>query len=171
MIANPETGWWAIVSCIGSNNQFIQEGPLNSPAFDFLPPVPILDLSKNDNVDEAGLGEVIDYTIAFSNTSNLAGTAPSAAANITITDTIPVGMSYVGCAVDAPLTGSCSESGGIVNYEIDQTVVAGASGSVTLSLRVEANATYPIVNNARIDYQDPWFIGSFFDTATESTPE
>ena len=170
-IVNPETGWWAIVSCIGSNNQFIQEGPLNTPAFDFLPPVPILELTKDDNVDEAGLGEVIDYTIAFTNTSDMASTAPSAASNIVITDTIPVGMSYVGCAIDAPLTGMCSESGGTVTYSIDQTVVAGGSGSVTLSLRVESNVVYPILNTARVDYQDPWFIGSFFDTASESTPE
>jgi len=153
VIANPESGWWRIVSCMNPQNQFIQEGQRGAPTFYIQPPTPRVALTKDDTRTTIFPGNTLIYTIGFNNVADPA--APGAAVGLTLTDTLPANTTYVGCAITAPFTGTCARAGGVVTYAIDQTVDAGASGTVTLTLQVDAGAPAgPVANTVGAAYRD-----------------
>ncbi len=111
-IASPEPGWWRIESCIGSNNQFVQEGTTGRDAFFLQPPTPSLSISKSDGTTTVVAGATLTYAIVVSNTAE--GTDAGAALNLVATDTLPPQATFSGCAIQAPATGTCTESAGVV---------------------------------------------------------
>ncbi len=168
IIDNPDAGWWAIVSCLSSNNQLAQDGQEDVPQFNQIPPIPVIELIKDDQVVAAAPGDPLTYSISFENISD-DDLKPGAARNLVLTDTLPADLNYVSCQIDAPYTGTCSETGGVVTFNIDQTVLAGESGSVQLSVTIDPLASFPFTNTVRADYTDSWEVGSYNTTTTETT--
>jgi len=102
-------------------------------------------LFKTDLVTSAVAGQVLTYTLTYSNEGN----AP--ASNVFITDRIPSNVTFLGC------TQPCPTSGGVYTFSLG-TVNASVSSLVTLSVRV--SPTLPaglraITNTARIRTTTP----------------
>jgi uncharacterized repeat protein (TIGR01451 family) len=151
-IASPETGWWAIVSCISSNNQYIEEGQLGVPLFLEQPPTPSLDVTKDDGVTQVRPRDVVTYTIVVTNTST--GATAGAANQVVATDTIPAQTSFVSCQFVTPAAGTCSESGGQVTATLSGWISAGESISIEVTIRVDDDASGQLTNSVSVDYED-----------------
>lgn len=98
------------------------------------PPVvvtsPVLSTVKSSSPasgSSVGLGQTVTYTLALTN----AGTGP--ATNVTVTDAVPAGTTYV--------AGSASNGGSLVSGTVTWTsLTVAAGGSLPLSFRVTVNA-------------------------------
>lgn len=153
VIANPISGWWRIVTCTIQSNQYIQEGQA-SPGFIVQPPTPVMALSKDDGRTIAGPNDTLTYTIAFTNTSNTTAT-PGAATNVVLSDALPPNTNYVSCAVDPRYGGTCAQAAGVVTFNLAQTVSAGASGSVQVTVQVNPNISCTTTTNVvTLTYND-----------------
>ena len=149
-VAANQIGFWRIDTCATPNNQFIQEGSTPRGAFFSLPLGSTV--TKTDGVTTAQFGGYLQYTITFTNNSIPTG---AVAANVVIRDVIPTNTTFDSASVEAPFTGTCSFATGVVTCNVTQSVAAGASGSVLVSVLVNdpaAGAT--VVNNATLDYTD-----------------
>jgi uncharacterized repeat protein (TIGR01451 family) len=82
-------------------------------------------ISKNDLMDPVLAGETILYQIVITNTG------PSAAANVVITDQIPVSTTFTGAS---PL---CTESGGLVTCQLG-SLESGERDSVFVQVEVDS---------------------------------
>ena len=169
-LANPEPGWWRIVTCIDNHNQFIQEGQTGIQAFYQQPPIPRMLVSKDDGQTLVSPGQIVTYTIRFTNTAALplptVLNPPGAANNVTLLDTLPAGMTYLGCGINPVFTGSCTPSGSNINFTINQAVPANpAPGppplpiSGTVFVRAQVNTGPPIplgpfTNTVTLTYTD-----------------
>jgi uncharacterized repeat protein (TIGR01451 family) len=151
-ISNPTPGWWRIVSCINNNNQFIQEGQTNVTSYMSPPPAPNLTLSKTDGVTVAAPGDIITYTLTFTNTGNPI-TSPGAAYNVVLTDTLPPQVSFLNCT--AP-NGTCTHSSGTVVYTRTNQLNYNATDTITITVQVDPSLTSSVTftNTAVLDYQD-----------------
>jgi uncharacterized repeat protein (TIGR01451 family) len=112
-----------------------------------VPAQPNIVLSKTDGVSTAAPGQTLTYTLTFTNTG------PGAAHNIVISDTLPSGVSYQSCSLGS-LVGSCSESGGTVNFTLTNPLAAGASASVTITVQVTTSGPTTLTNTATLNYTD-----------------
>jgi uncharacterized repeat protein (TIGR01451 family) len=151
-IPNPEWGWWRIVTCANPNNQFIQEGRFGVAAYLTQPPTPVMEISKDDGQTVVGPNDVLTYTITFTNTSDTTPN-PGAALNVVLTDTLPTNTTFLGCAVNTP-TGACSESGGLVTFNITDAINAGATGSAWVAVQVDPAASGTVSNSVTLNYED-----------------
>jgi uncharacterized repeat protein (TIGR01451 family) len=106
-ITDPESGWWAIVSCITDHNQFILEGQTHEPLYVAQPPTPQLAVTKDDGVTHVTKGGQTTYTVTVANTS--AGATAGAASAVVVTDALAVGTTFVSCGFVSPAAGTCSE--------------------------------------------------------------
>jgi uncharacterized repeat protein (TIGR01451 family) len=173
LVNNPEPGWWSIESCVSDHNQFIQEGQFNIPSYYAQPPTPRMIIEKDDGLTVVSPNQVVSYTIGFTNTSNVAPPTPpvpGAAANVVLTDVIPSETTFVSCGFNTPLyQGTCSQvSPGVVRFVFgppQSWVNAGASGSLRVTVQVNANAVGPLTNTATLTYQDP--LGNNFPPAVD----
>ena len=163
-IANPEGGWWRIVSCLSAVNQFIQEAQNGVGAYYAEPPTPAMTLAKDDGVAVAPAGGDLTYTVTATNTSSGAGAG--AALAVVITDTIPTNSTFQACAIVAPATGMCSESLGVVTATLNNWINAGASAAVQITVTVDPNASGTITNDASVAFQDA--LGNAFPAMTAS---
>lgn len=153
-------GWWTIEVCTqpanpqnnSAKNQYIVESSAGVLFLD-LPPQPRMTLSKTDGLDVAQRGQTLNYVVTFANTSDQTST-PGAAANVQLTDTIPVGTTYQSCAIDAPYTGTCSFANGVVTYKLNELVAAGAGGTVRVAVTVNNDAPEQLENVAVVNYTD-----------------
>lgn len=116
-----------------------------------------LSVTKTDSPDPVGIGEDLTYTVTVANAAG-----PDAAGGVTLTDTLPAGVSYVSTT---PSQGSCSQSAGTVTCSLGTVAVGGAA---TVSIVVEPNAVGTISNSASATTTttDP---NSGNNTATAST--
>ena len=153
VIAAPATGWWKIVTCIGGNNQYIQEGQTASTAYFTQPPIPAMTVAKDDGLTLVAPGDNVTYTITYTNTSS--GSTAGSANQVVIKDTIPANTTYVSCSIPAA-DGTCNETGGIVTYTLAHHVTPGATGSVQVTVQVKAGVANgnTVVNNVTLDYKD-----------------
>jgi uncharacterized repeat protein (TIGR01451 family) len=106
---------------------------------------PEMRLSKSDRVSGAAAGDVLTYTLRYTN----AGTSP--AAGVVITDLIPAHTIWLTCAP------ACAATGGGYSFDRD-TLNAGSSDSVTLTLQVSPTlpaGVQAITNTARIRTSTP----------------
>ncbi|MFK7955747.1 MAG: LamG-like jellyroll fold domain-containing protein, partial [Lysobacterales bacterium] len=168
IITNPAVGWWGIVSCLTSNNQLAQDAQENVPQFNQIPPIPVLELVKDDGTVVANPGDTLTYNIRFENISD-DDLLPGAARNLQLVDTLPPEVTYVSCAINAPFTGSCSETSGVVTYDITETVLAGEVGTLTLVVTIDPGASFPFTNNIVATYTDSWEIGTYTAEDDETT--
>ncbi len=115
-----------------------------------------LAISKADDVDPAVAGQdTVTYTVTVDNLG------PSDASGVTVTDTLPGGVTLVatnGCAEDAGGVPTCTlgdiPAGGSASYTIEVTVDAAALGTITNEATVSSATDDPEPGN---------------DTATEDT--
>jgi uncharacterized repeat protein (TIGR01451 family) len=163
-IASPEAGWWRIVSCLSSNNQFIQEAQNGVGEFFSQPPTPVLSIGKTDSTTVAPAGGDLTYTVTATNTAS--GATAGAAHAVVITDTIPTNSTYQSCAILAPATGSCTQSLGVVTAGLDDWINAGDSAAVDITVAVDPNATGTVSNDASATYSD--VLGNPFPEVTAS---
>ncbi len=125
-------------------------GDNSSTASTTVNPSANLSITKTDSPDPVNAGGTLTYTITVSNAG------PSTATNVTVTDTLPAGVSYV----SASGTGwTCSQASGVVTCTraslavgtapaITITVTAPASGgSITNTASVTGNETDPNTSN------------------------
>ncbi|MEO8251928.1 MAG: hypothetical protein ABI578_05565 [Chloroflexota bacterium] len=161
-IANPEGGWWRIVSCLSAGNQFIQEGQNGVRAFYSQPPTPVMTLTKDDGTLVAPAGGDLTYTVTASNTSS--GATAGAALAVVITDTIPTNSTFQSCAIVAPATGTCSEALGVVTATLNGWIDAGSSAAAQITVTVDGNASGTITNDASVAFQDA--LGNSFPPVT-----
>lgn len=163
-IANPEGGWWRIVSCLGAVNQFIQEAQNGVGAYYAEPPTPAMSLAKDDGVAVAPAGGDLTYAVTATNTSSGAGAG--AALAVVISDTIPTNSTFVSCAIVAPATGTCGESLGVVTATLDDWINAGDSATVQITVTVDPAAIGIITNDASVAFEDA--LGNPFPAVTAS---
>jgi uncharacterized repeat protein (TIGR01451 family) len=119
---------------------------------------PRLNLGKDDGKTVVTQTEQLDYIISFNNVSNNPPPdppTPGIATAIVLRDNIPPNTTYLDCAVNAPLSGSCSFGGGVVTFQIDGTLAPGEGGSVRVSVRVNEDAPAgDIANSVTLEYKD-----------------
>jgi uncharacterized repeat protein (TIGR01451 family) len=153
-IPSPESGWWRVVTCISSQNQFIQEGEAGRAAYYVQPPTPALTIAKSDGVATAAPGQTLTYSIDLDNTAS--GATAGAANNVVVNDILPAGVTYQACGSPVPAQGTwvCSESGGTVTFTQNGWIDAGANARLTVTVTVAPTATGSIVNNVTADYTD-----------------
>jgi uncharacterized repeat protein (TIGR01451 family) len=97
-----------------------------------------LSITKSDSPDPVGVGQNLTYTLAVANAG------PSDARNVSVTDTLPGGVSFVSAT---PSQGSCSQASGVVTCSLG-TVADGATPSVTVVVTPGSNGT--ISNTASV---------------------
>lgn len=126
---------------------FTDTNPLNDSATDTdtLTPSADLGLTKLDDVDPAGLGGVLTYTLAVTNGG------PSGATGVTVTDVLPVNVTFESAT---PTQGSCA-------YDGPTRTVACALGSIasssnaSVSLKVRPQAVGSIENTGSVAGTEP----------------
>jgi uncharacterized protein (TIGR03437 family) len=89
------------------------------------------------------VGNSLTYTLSVTNRG------PSAATNVTLTDTLPAGVTFVSAT---PSAGSCAQGGGTVTCQLG-ALAANAAASVALV--VTPNATGSVTNRAGVSGGEP----------------
>ena len=105
---------------------------------------PVFTFTKTANVSEADPGDTITYTLQYKNIGS------GRARGVIVNDTIPVGTTFV--SSNPPYF---SFSGSTYRWNVG-TVVANATGTITVVVRVDAGLAdgTPLVNTATLDYSD-----------------
>ncbi|WP_322490270.1 hypothetical protein [Chloroflexus sp.] len=124
-----------------------QYPPVSASDTNTIPPQPLMALSKTDGSTVTAPGQTLTYTLVFTNTG------VGEARNVTLTDTLPAGVSYQSCALGT-LAGTCSASSGVVTFTLTDPVAAGASGSVSATVLVTASGPATLTNTATLNYTD-----------------
>jgi uncharacterized repeat protein (TIGR01451 family) len=154
-ITNPAPGWWRIETCIGNHNQYIQEGQTGQPIYFEIPPTPVMEISKSDGLVEASANDVLTYTITFTNTSDSTSN-PGAAANLSLTDTIPANATFLSC--DANGLGNCAyvDATRTVAFALSGQLNAGDSAQVAVIVQVNDTVVEDdlVTNTVSLSYQD-----------------
>lgn len=103
---------------------------------------PLVDVSvvKSDSVDPVNAGSQLTYTLIVANAG------PSTATGVTLTDTLPAGVSF---SSGSSTQGTVSEAGGTVTANVG-TLAAGASETVTLIVDVAGTTSGTITNAATV---------------------
>ncbi len=151
-ILNPETGWWRIVTCLSAVNQFIQEAQDGIGAYFSQPPTPALSIAKTDGLTVAPAGGDLIYGVTVTNTSS--GPTAGAALAVVVTDTLPTNTTFGGCAITAPASGTCGESGGVVTATLNNWIDAGDSAEVEITVTVDLAATGTVTNDVSAVFED-----------------
>ncbi|MBI1294078.1 DUF11 domain-containing protein [bacterium] len=94
-----------------------------------------LSLTKSATPDPVIAGEVVTYTLVVTNNG------PAAATGVTITDTLPVSVSF------GSATAGCTENSGVVVCAVGSLAVNG-SATFTIAVSTDSNATGSISNSA-----------------------
>jgi uncharacterized repeat protein (TIGR01451 family) len=97
-----------------------------------------LSVSKNVSTNASQVGGALTYSIDVTNAG------PSTATNVVITDTLPVGVTFV--SGTGPAGEVLSEVGGVVTANI-AALVSGATGSMTINVTIDAGAASSISNS------------------------
>jgi uncharacterized repeat protein (TIGR01451 family) len=143
IVTADQVGWWNAVVCMNIDNQYIFEGLENRPVYFEQPDVPEMTVSKTDGLTEVSAsGQQVTYTITYQNIGL------GAAIDTVITDTMPVGATFVSCS------NSCTTPGGVPTWNVGM-VPGGATGNVTVTVNLPPapdGSTH--VNNVTLSYTD-----------------
>jgi uncharacterized repeat protein (TIGR01451 family) len=102
-----------------------------------------LALTKTDSPDPVTVGQNLTYTVTVTNKG------PDVATGVTLTDTLPGGVTFVSAS---PVQGSCAEASGVVTCPLG-TLANGATATVTIVVTPRAPGT--ITNTARVTGTPP----------------
>ncbi len=86
-----------------------------------------LTVSKTDNVDNVNRGDTVTYTVVVTNSG------PSTATNVTVTDTLPTGMTFQSAST------GFTNNAGVVTGNI-ASIASGQSATITITARVNNDA-------------------------------
>ncbi len=164
---NPEPGLWQATICLDINNQYSFEVPDHLVYVD-RPDLPIVSIGKTDGVTIVQQGDTLTYTITLTNS----GSGPALPiAGPELVDTLPVGLTFQSCTINAPLAGTCTYDAPTRQVRADlvgqpgppafPAFLPGApasprnTGTVTVVATVDADAgPGEITNTATIDFTD-----------------
>ena len=113
---------------------------------------PRLAIEKTASVSAVAAPATVDYTLKYSNVGD------AAALVTTVTDTVPAGFTL---QTGAPTTAGCTQSGSLVTCNVNASLAAAASSTITLRFSVTTSAVDPSVNIATVN-------ASNADSATDS---
>jgi uncharacterized repeat protein (TIGR01451 family) len=119
-------------------------------------PVADLGLTKSDSPDPVLAGQLLTYTLGVSNAG------PQGAPGVTITDTLPAGVTFVSATASQ---GSCTEAAGSVTCAMG-TVANGGNASAEIKIRPQSQGT--ITNQATVT-SDAGDLNSANDSASAQT--
>lgn len=149
-VTRQDVGLWVTEICVVRDNQYIFEAQEDEVVFLKPPPIPIMDVSKDDGRIVVEPDDVLTYTVVFTNISDTnpfplpppANAAPPGAAfNVRLKDELPPFTTFVSCGINPPFTGTCDESPtGFVNFRLNEIIKAGDGGTVLVTARVDADA-------------------------------
>jgi uncharacterized repeat protein (TIGR01451 family) len=97
-----------------------------------------LRVTKSDDPDPIGVGDVLTYTIEVENLG------PMAATNVVLTDTLPAGVDFVSASA------GCTHQGRRVTCEIGGLAASGGQSRQTLTIRVRPRKADTISNTVRV---------------------
>ena len=146
-ILDPEPGWWEATLCMNDDNQYLFDA--SGVYFYEQPATPEMTVSKDDGTTTFSPGGVLTYTIIYTNTGE------GAALEAVLTDTLPLSTTFLSCSGGL----SCGyipppPGSGIVTFSLG-TIIAGDSGSVTVSVEVDPDVPPgSITNTVYLDYTD-----------------
>jgi uncharacterized repeat protein (TIGR01451 family) len=104
---------------------------------------PVLAIQKTASSSTVALPATnVDYTITYSNVGD------AAAAITTLTDVVPTGFTLV---TGAPTTSGCTQSGTTITCNINATLNAGSSNSITLRFNIATTAPVSSTNTATVN--------------------
>jgi uncharacterized repeat protein (TIGR01451 family) len=154
----PSSGLIPVSSAITTTSTDSNPANNNSSDSTFVGPDLTVGKSHTGNFYQGQLGA--QYTITVSNT----GTTPTAG-TITVTDTLPAGLTYVSGAG----TGwSCGAVGQVMTCTSSAAIAEGGAGNlITLTVNVAAGAGSPLVNNVSVGGGGETNVGN--NTDTDST--
>jgi uncharacterized repeat protein (TIGR01451 family) len=147
VILDPEPGWWQATLCLNDDNQYAFDpgrGYFMDPEFK-----PDMSVSKDDGTTDFYPGGVLTYTIIYTNAGE------GAALEAVLTDTLPLSTTFLSCSGGL----SCGyipppPGSGIVTFSLG-TVIAGDSGSVTVSVEVDRDVPPgTLTNTVELRYKD-----------------
>lgn len=144
-------GWWTAELCISSTNQYVFEAPSAGPSFPVPQPEPRLTIVKDDGTTDTEIGEELTYDLTVTNVSDT-DPMPGDAHDVVVTDTLPAGVSYVGCA--APAFVDCAHVGGVVTATHQSTLDPGESFTIEVIVSVGPTVATPLTNVASVTYDD-----------------
>lgn len=150
VITTPEDGWWTLVICVPSNNQFIFEGQQGVPMYFEKPTIPLVSLTKDDQQTEVYVGQEYTYDIAYENSDQTP--TPMDIEEVTLLDTLPPELVFVGCSMSNPAL-SCSYDA--ANHQVNAFVgfmAAGDAGTMAVTVRVDAELAGTITNDVDLTY-------------------
>ena len=101
-------------------------------------PAADLSLTKSDSPDPVLAGELLTYTLAVQNSG------PSSAAGVTLSDTLPAGVTYESATTTQ---GTCSESSGTVTCELG--TIADEQG-VSVEIKIRSTTPGLLSNSANV---------------------
>ena len=92
-----------------------------------------LAVTKSDSPDPVLAGNNLTYTVTVTNDG------PSDASGVTLSDTLPGGVTFVSATSTA---GTCGESGGVVSCNSIGTLTNGASATITITVTVPTSMAH-----------------------------
>ena len=116
-----------------------------------------LSLTKSDSPDPVLLGSALTYTLAVNNDG------PSEATGVTLTDTLPAGVSFVSASA------SCNEAGGTVACAIG-TLATGDGATVSIVVNPTGVSTINNAANVTANEGDPNTVNNRVIEATRVNP-
>lgn len=97
-----------------------------------------LSITKTDAVDPVVAGDNVSYNL------NVGNAGPQPATNVTVTDTLPSGVTFLAAT---PSQGSCVESGGVVTCSLGSLAV---SGTASINIAVKTSSSGTLTNTATV---------------------
>jgi uncharacterized repeat protein (TIGR01451 family) len=105
-------------------------------------------IAKFDEPDPVAAGAVLTYLLVYTNLG------PSAAVDAVITDTLPAAVSFIGMAGASPAIAGPVQTGQQLSWQMP-LLAAGATGQLTLTVRVADDVSGQIINRAVITSATP----------------
>ena len=131
-----------------------------APASTTVSPAADLAVTKTDSPDPLLAGQQLTYTVGVSNAG------PSSATGITLTDTLPAGVTFNSAT---PSQGSCSQSSGTVTCSLG-TLANAANASVSIKVTPQTAATITNTANVTSSTGDPNSANNAASTQTTVDP-
>ena len=123
-------------------------------------PVADLAITKTDSPDPVSSGQQLTYTLAVHNNG------PSGAAGVTVTDTLPAGVTYNSAT---PSQGSCNLASGTVTCSLG-SVANGGNASVSLVVTPTTSSSLTNTANVSATTADPALVNNSSTATTTVDP-